>query len=248
MLACLGAVLAAQSVARDPRVIVPLLLFCGLVLLPSAVGRWRMRRLLMSGDAQRVIATWEGSFRRVPHHDTMGPLMRATAYAAYGWLDAARGALERAVRGAAWEAAFEQRLFVETLLDTYEGAREEAVRKAVALEMLPAPKAGRWARRRILLLRHGVAAFARAFAHASRAGDARILARAAGASPLVHWAMRYAAAVIALDSGRPREVPALLAGAPTWPVTSAFQAYHDELMAHAGAAPSVGARGGPDRD
>jgi hypothetical protein len=47
--------------------------------------------------------------------------------------------------------------------------------------------------------------------------------------------MRYAAAVVALDAGRARDVGALLAGAPAWPAESAFQAYHDELLAHASA-------------
>jgi hypothetical protein len=235
MLSCLGAILAAQTVAREPRMAGPLVLFAALVFVPALVGRWRMRRLLISGDVQRVIGTWEGSIRRVPHRDTMAPLLRATAYASYGWIDAARRALEHAVRGPAWDAALEQRLFVETLLDTFEGEREEAVRKAEALEALPPPAAGVWARRRIVLLRRGLGALARAFAHASREGDARLLARAAGASPLVHWAMRYAAAVVALDDGRATDVEALLAGAPAWPAESAFQAYHDELLAHAAA-------------
>jgi hypothetical protein len=243
MLACVGAVLAAQTVARDPRMVGPLLVFGTLVFVPALVGRWRMRRLLMSGDVQRVIGTWEGSIRRVPHKDTMAPLLRATAYASYGWIEAARRALERAVRGPAWEAAIEQRLFVETLLDTFVGDRDAAVRKAEALEALPAPTAGLWARRRIVLLRRGLGALARAFAHASRAGDARLLARAAGASPLVHWAMRYAAAVIALDDGRAADVRLLLAGAPAWPAESAFHSYHDELMTHAMAA-SAGSSAG----
>ena len=85
------------------------------------------------------------------------------------------------------------------------------------------------------LLRRGLAALARAFAHASREGDARLLGRAAGASPLVHWAMRYAAAIVAVDRGRAREVQALLSGAPAWPEESAFHAYHEELLARAGA-------------
>jgi hypothetical protein len=243
MLACLGAILAAQAAARDPRIVAPLLAFGVLVFLPALVGRWRMRRLLMSGDVQRVIGTWEGSIRRVPHRDTMAPLLRATAYASYGWIDAARRALERAVRGPAWDAALEQRLFVETLLDTFEGDREQAVRKAAALEALPAPSGGLWARRRIVLLRKGLGALARAFAHASRAGDARLLARAAGASPLVHWAMRYAAAVVALDAGRAGDVESLLAGAPLWPEESAFHTYHDELMTHAATAGASAASG-----
>jgi hypothetical protein len=48
--------------------------------------------------------------------------------------------------------------------------------------------------------------------------------------------MRYAAAVIAVDDGRARDVRLLLAGAPPWPEESAFHAYHDELLTRAAAA------------
>jgi hypothetical protein len=230
-LAALSAVVAAQMTGRGVRILVlPMLLGLAMVL-PQAVGRWRMRRLLMSGDVERVIGTWEGSIDRVPYRETMAPLLKATAYASYGWIEAARRALERAVRGPAWEAAIEQRLFVETLLDTFEGDRDAALRKAQALESLPMPSGGIFARRRVALLRRGLAALTRAFAHASREGDARVLERAAGASPLVHWAMRYAAAIVAVDRGRARDVRALLSGAPEWPDESAFHTYHSELLA-----------------
>ncbi len=233
--AAFGAVLAAQTIGHDPRSAVPLLAFAALLLAPAFVGRLRMRRLLLSGDVERVIAAWEGSILRVPHSETVVPLLRATAYAAYGSIEAARRALSRAAaaKGPAWEAALEQRLFVETLLDTFEGDRETATRKAEALQALPMGKGSLLARRRMALLRRGLAALARAFAHASRAGDAELLGRAAAASPLVHWAMRYAEAVVAVDSGRAREVPALLTGAPQWPRGSAFHAYHEELIARA---------------
>jgi hypothetical protein len=118
-------------------------------------------------------------------------------------------------------------------LDAFEGERELAVRKAETLEALPLPAVGPFARRRITLLRRGIAALARAFAHASRDGDARLLARAAAASPLVHWAMRYAQAIVALDRGTPADVPAILERAPAWPTESAFRQYHEELLARA---------------
>jgi hypothetical protein len=232
----LSALLAAQTISREPRMIVPMLALATLLFAPALIGRWRMRRLLMSGDVQRVIGTWEGSIGRVPHAETMAPLLQATAYASYGWIEAARRALERAVKGPAWDAALEQRLFVETLLDTFEGDREAAMRKAHALETLPMPTAGVLARRRVALLRRGLGALARAFAHASREGDAQLLAKAAGTSPLVHWAMRYAEAIVAVDRGRPREVRGILSGAPAWPVESAFHAYHAELLGRTGAA------------
>jgi hypothetical protein len=231
--AALSAVLAGQMIARDPRFAVPLAGLAVLMLVPAVLGRWRMRRLLMSGDVERIIGTWAASIDRVAHGDTMAPLLQATAYASYGWVEAARLALGRAAKGPAWEAAFEQRLFVETLLDSFEGQRDAAVRKAEVLEALPLPSAGPFARRRISLLRRGLAAMARAFAHASREDDARVLSRAAAASPLVHWAMRYAGAIVALDKGHPADVPALLAGAPQWPTESAFHEYHQELLARA---------------
>jgi hypothetical protein len=233
VIAAIGAVLAAQVIGRDPRYFLPVLAFVALLSAPPILGRWRMRKLLISGDVERVIGTWEGSIDGVPHRETMAPLLRATAYAAYGWLEAARRALDRAVRGPAWDAAIEQRLFIEMLLDTFEGDREGAVRKANLLQALPAPAAGPLARRRIALLRQGLAALARAFAHSSRDDDARLLAKAAGASPLVHWAMRYGAAVVAVDRGRAADVALLLSGAPPWPQESAFRAYHDELLERA---------------
>lgn len=231
--AALSAVLAAQVIARDPRFALPLLVFAVLLFAPALLGRWRMKRLLMSGDVERVIGTWTGSFDRVAHRETMAPLLQATAYASYGWVEAARRALDRAVKGDAWDAALEQRLFVETLLDAFEGDRDAALRKAEVLQVLPMPAAGPLARRRITVLRRGLAALARAFAHTSVQGDASLLTRAAAASPLVHWAMRYAAAIVAVDAGRGKDVPSLLAGAPAWPPTSAFSGYHAELLARA---------------
>jgi hypothetical protein len=226
----LCAVLAAQMAWHDPRYLLPFFLIAAVMMLPALLARHRMRRLLMSGDVKRVLGTWQGSIERVMFPETMAPLMMATAYASYGWVEAARNALERAVRGPAWEAALEQRLFVETLLDTFEGERKSAIEKAQALEKMPMPTAGFFARKRIVLLRHGLAALTRAFAHEAAPDDRRLLQRAAEASPLVHWAMRYAAAIVAVDHGQTREVPGLLAGAPEWPRESAFRTYHDELL------------------
>jgi len=233
--AVLSAALAVQMLGRDPRSVVLLVAFGAILYVPALIGRLRMRRLLMSGDVERVIGTWANSISRVRHPETMTPLLHATAYAAYGWHDAARRALERAVKGPAWDAAIEQRLFIETLLDTFEGDRQRAVSKATLLEALPIPSAGFLARRRIEALRSGLGALARAFAHASREGDARALERAAAASPLVHWAMRYAEAVIAIDKGSQRQARDLLSRAPAWPAESAFREYHDELLSRVSA-------------
>jgi hypothetical protein len=227
------ALLAAQMAWRDPRYLIPFFVLAALLLLPAFLGRLRMRRLLMSGDVKRVLGTWQGSIDRVMYPETMAPLMAATAYASYGWVEAARNALTRAVKGPAWDAALEQRLFIETLLDTFEGERDAAMQKADALAQMPMPPAGPFARKRIELLRRGIGALARAFAHKSADGDQKLLVRAASASPLVHWAMRYAAAVVAVDHGRGARVPGLLAGAPSWPKESAFRLYHEELLSHA---------------
>jgi|SRR5580692_4083861 hypothetical protein len=233
-LALAGMTFLLFAAGRDPRAVGPTLVVAAVLLAPVVIGRWRMRRLLVSGDVERVIGTWEGSIARIAHAETMAPLLRATAYAAYGWLEPARRAMDRAVKGAAWDAAVEQRLFVETLLDAFEGRRDDALRKARELEALPNRGGGLMGRRRVASLRRGLSAFARAFTHESLDGDARVLSRAAGASPLVYWAMRYAEAIVAIDRGRASEVAPLLAGAPQWPRESAFQEYHHELLAHAG--------------
>jgi hypothetical protein len=230
----LFALISARLVAQDRRyslVVVLVLIGFGV---PALLSRRRMRRLLISGDVPRILGTWKGSLSRVTYPETMAPLMTATAYAAYGFIDAARHSLSRAARGPAWEAAVEQRLFVEALLDVYEGERMSAMTKASELEQLPLPPAGYWMRRKIALLRRGIAAMTRAFAHESRAGDEQVLHRAARSSPLVHWAMRYARAIFLVDNGRKNEALELLAAAPPWPAESAFRAFHEELVGHIG--------------
>lgn len=227
------ALLSARLIAQDAR-------FSGVVLVivigasvPGFLARRRMRALLMSGDVRQVLGTWQPSLRRVTYPETMAPLMTATAYAAYGFIEAGRNALARAARGPAWDAAMEQRLFVETLLDVYEGERSEAVAKAAELESLPLPPAGFWMRRKIARLRRGIAALTRAFAHTSLRDDDRALRSAARSSPLVHWAMRYARAVLLIDRGRVAEALGLLEDAPAWPEESAFHAFHAELIGSA---------------
>jgi hypothetical protein len=225
----LCAALTLQAASHDARFFLPFVLIVALMAAPPFLARRRMRRLLESGDVKRVLGTWESSIERIMYPETMAPLMAATAYAAYGWIDAGRNALARAVKGPAWDAALEQRLFVETLLDTFEGERQMAMRKAEALELMPLPRGGLFARRKIALLRRGLSALARAFAHESRREDERVLKTAASASPLIHWAMRYASAVVAIDKGKAADARSLLEGAPEWPRESAFRAFHDEL-------------------
>jgi hypothetical protein len=231
LVTALCALVAANMAANDPRYLVPFALIAALLVVPQIMARRRMRRLLRSGDVERVLGSWEPSVDRVMYPETMAPLMAATAYAAYGWVEAARRALGRAVKGPAWDAALEQRLFVETLLDTFEGDRSGALAKAQALERMPLPESGWLSRRKVQMLRAGTSALARAFAHESRTDDWDALRAAGTASPLIYWAMRYAAAVVAVDQGRARDVRALLAEAPPWPEESAFRAFHDELLA-----------------
>jgi hypothetical protein len=231
----LFALISARLVTQDRRYAVVVLLVTVGFGVPALLSRRRMRRLLISGDVPRILGTWQGSLRRVTYPETMAPLMTATAYAAYGFIDAARNCLSRAARGPAWDAAVEQRLFVEALLDVYEGERMRAMTRASELVDLPLPPTGFWMRRKIALLRQGIAAMARAFAHESRAEDEVLLSKAARSSPLVHWAMRYARAVVLVDGGRKNEALELIASAPTWPAESVFHAFHEELVSTAAA-------------
>ena len=112
----------------------------------------------------------------------------------------------------------------------YEGERSRAITKAQELESLPLPNVGYWMRRKISLLRRGVGALTRAFAHSSRKEDEDLLRDVARSSPLVHWAMRYARVIYLVDAGRPNEARQLLADAPVWPEDSAFRSFHDELV------------------
>ena len=231
LISMLCALLSLQMAWRDPRYLIPFFLIVVLAAAPPFFARRRMRLLLVSGDVKRVLGTWESSIERIMYPETMAPLMAATAYASYGWIEAARGALQRAVKGPAWDAALEQRLFVETLLDTFEGERQMAIAKAEALARLPLPDTGPLARRKIALLRRGLGALARAFAHESRRVAERVLKTAASASTHIHWAMRYARAVVAIDRGRSQDARELLIGAPSWPKESAFRVFHEELEA-----------------
>jgi hypothetical protein len=202
------------------------------LLIPPLLQRRKLRRVLRSGNVDAVLSAWEASVDRVPHPETMAPLIAATALAAHGLANRARHALERARRGPVWEAAIEQRLVVETLLSVFDGEPERAIKTATALECLPLPAAP-LLRGRVASLRSAMGAFARAFAHRSAKNDLSTLKAAARQNPLVYWAMRYAAAVLSIDLGKPREAARLLEGAPAWPEDSAFAAFHEEIATHA---------------
>jgi hypothetical protein len=236
----LSAACAAAAIAlvlRDPWMAAVLGALVLTLFLPRYLARRRVRQVLRSGDVQSVLGAWSGNLARLPYPETMGPLITAAAFASCGWVEQARTSLARAVKGPAWEAALEHRLFVETLLDAFEGHREAALSKAARLASLPLPFA--LTSGSVRVLRDGLAAFARAFAHVSRSGDLDLLEQASEKSPLVHWAMRYAAAVAAIDAGDAEHAKKLLAKAPPWPEGSAFYDFHCEL------APMLGLAAGP---
>lgn len=197
------------------------------------LSRRRQRRVLHSGNVHDVLRNWSSALQRIPYPATMAPLMTATAFAAYGWIDKARAALAAAERGPAWDAALEHRLFLDTLLLTFEGDRDGALEQSQRLSRLPLHHSSRALRERVRMLRLAVAAFARAFAHRSEPGDDDLLVRASENSPLVFWAMRYAAAIVAIDRGDRDRVRELLTGAPAWPEESIFKAFHDEIAERA---------------
>jgi hypothetical protein len=202
------------------------------LLIPQFLHRRRLRRVLRSGDVKAVLSAWESSVERVPHPETMAPLITATALAAHGLVERARGAMRLAHRGPAWEAAIEQRLVLETLISVFDGQAERALESAQALTLLPLPSSP-LLRGRVAALRTAMGAFARAFAHRSVGEDLKTLKAASRANPLVFWAMRYAAAVVSIDRGEPTEATRLLSGAPRWPADSALAAFHDEIRSHA---------------
>lgn len=193
------------------------------------LARQRLVRVLRSGDVRALLQRWSPALRRAPHPATMAPLMTATAFAACGWVERARNALALAERGPAWDAALEHRLFLDTLLDAFEGDPDAALVHARRLERLPLPEVSSALQHRILRLRAAAAALARAFAHQSQPGDRELLQHAGDASPLIYWAMRYAAAVIAIDEGDLGGARGLLNDAPRWPEESTFRAFHAEI-------------------
>jgi uncharacterized membrane protein len=229
VLSALGVSLALHLALRQPWAGAVLLFGAVAFGVPQFRARQRLRQLLSSGNLSAILDVWNDAIETLPHHRTVGPLIRATAFAAHGLTDRARGVLERAERGRAWENAIEHRLFVETLLDAFEGRRTQALDKARALRALPLP-ASPWAKSRASVLRSAAGALARAFAHCPEQGDPARLRAAGKHHPLVHWAMRYALAVVHIDQGRRDEAFALISAAPEWPEGSAFNAFQQELV------------------
>lgn len=241
LLSSIAIVACAVHVAqKSPALGLLLLALFALTQLPAAVRQMRLRRLLRSGNLGAVLEAYHPAMARLPHPETLGPLMVAAALAAHGMVDRARRALDRAVKGEAWEAALEHRWFVETLMEAFEGDRSLALDRAESLEKLPLPAANASLQKRIVALRAALTALARAFARRSQGNDAEVLLAAADDSPLVHWAMRYGAIVAFLERGDRSRAQELLNGAPRWPADSAFRAFQEELSGLAAAPVSPG--------
>lgn len=237
-----SAALAAAAVRfslHQPLVAVAVLAMVAIAALSRWLSRRRLHRVMRSGNVIAVLQSWSRTLERIPYPATMAPLMTATAFAAHGWVESARAALAAAERGPAWEAALEHRLFLDTILLTLEGDRDAALEQSRRLARMPLYVKDNALRDRILSIRTAVGAFARAFAHQSEPGDGELLERASERSPLVFWAMRYAAAIVAIDRGDHGKVSMLLADAPHWPEESIFRAFHNEISDHARLASSA---------
>jgi hypothetical protein len=230
VLSAAAVALGLRTMSHEPLAAVLVAMLVIALTVPGYLARRRVREVLRSGDVQSVLTAWSGNIAKLPYRETMEPLVTAAAFASCGWVEHARTALGRSARGPAWDAALEHRLFVETLLDAFEGDRAGALAKAARLATLPMPLAGPLFLGRVRVLRDALAAFARAFAHVGTTSDLALLERASKKSPLVHWAMLYAAAVVSIDLGQLARAKKLLVTAPPWPEGSAFHAFHEELM------------------
>src|SRR5262245_45821085 len=94
--ALLFALISVRLLAEDRRYALVVLFVAIGIGVPALLSRRRMRRLLLEGDVPRILGTWQRSLRRVTYPETMAPLMTATAYAAFGFIEAARNSLARA--------------------------------------------------------------------------------------------------------------------------------------------------------
>lgn len=221
--------LAIQAGIETPWLGAALGFGIGLFAVKRFLDRRRMRRLLTSGNVALVLEAWHDSLRRVPHSETMRPLVIATLLASHGMLDGARRALDQAKRGRAWEAALEHRLLLQTLISAFDGQSAQALSSANHLASLPIVPASPFMQARIASLRAAVVAFAKSFAHQAEDRDVAALTLAAGENPLVHWPMRYAAAVAYVDLGQPLKARELLKSVPNWPEDSVFHHFQREL-------------------
>ena len=230
VLSALWTAIIVRLLMKDLRYAVPLLLLAALWVIPLYVQHRRQRAVLLRGNVPDVLQAWTPMIERSPHPETVQPILMSTAYAANGWTDAAREAMGRARKGAAWEASIEQRLVVEILCEAFDGDRGRALRAVDELTALPLPPAGVFLRRRIVALRTGIGALARAFNRRPNPGDRALLQQAAKSSPLFFWAFSYAAAIDAIDDGDATEAQRLIAGAPHWSPSSVYAEFHREIQ------------------
>src|SRR6185436_2285143 len=56
-----------------------------LMMVPSYLARRRVREVLRSGDVRSVLSAWSDNIAKVPHPETMRPLITAAAFASCGW-------------------------------------------------------------------------------------------------------------------------------------------------------------------
>ena len=229
VLSALWTAVIVRLLMKDLRYALPLLLLAALWVVPLYIQHRRQRAVLLRGNVPDVLEAWTPMIERSPHPETVQPILMSTAYAANGWTDAAREAIGRARKGAAWEASVEQRLVIEILCESFDGDRARALRAGGELTALPLPAAGMFLRRRIAALRTGVAALARAFNRGANPGDRALLQQAAKSSPLFFWAFSYAAAIDAIDEGDAADAKRLIAGAPHWSPSSVYAEFHREI-------------------
>jgi hypothetical protein len=229
VLSALWTAIIVRLLIKDLRYALPLLVVAALWVIPLYIQHRRQRAVLLRGNVPDVLEAWTPMIEKSPHPETVQPILMATAYAANGWTDAAREAMGRARKGAAWQASIEQRLVLEILCEAFDGDRPRALRAADELTALPVPQAGIFLRRRIAVLRTGIAALARAFNRQPARGDRELLQQAAKSSPLFFWAFSYAAAIDAIDEGNAAEAKRLLQGAPQWSPSSVYAEFHREL-------------------
>jgi len=122
--------LAIRTGVETPWLGIGLALGASVFALKRFVDRQRMRKLLTSGNVGLVLEAWRDSLQRVPHSETMRPLVIATLLAAHGMLDSSRRALDQAKRGQAWDAAIEHRLLLQTLMSAFDGESAQALKSA----------------------------------------------------------------------------------------------------------------------
>ena len=132
------------------------------------------------------------------------------------------------MKGPAWDAAFEQRLFIEALLDTFQGDRASRLLKAEELEAA-APTLRRSARAKTHQpAPSGTGRDGTGVRAHNRDDDARELSggRGLAAPPPLGDALR--GAIVALETGTCGVRAGCWRGA-AWPAESAFHVYHQEL-------------------